>query len=364
MMDIVNRKPKVFGVGLIALDIVLGSDTESPAQSWAGGTCGNVLSILAYLGWEAFPIARINNDSASECVRADMRQWGVRLDFSGCEPTSQTPIIIQEIRKNSDGVPAHKFSMSCPHCRQSLPGFKAVTQEAVDIVAPNLPGTSVFFMDRLSRAALDLGAQAEKQGAVIVFEPSGKSDPLLFEEAIRLAHVLKYADQRLDGVSGAMETGANTLLEIQTLGSQGLQYRHKLDGEVSQWKHMGALTAPRLDDTCGSGDWCTSGLIDKLADNGLNGLLIAGEDGVREALLYGQALAAWNCAFEGARGGMYRTTRATFDEQIDGLLKGRPIMPIADVGLSRDSEAACPACLLTISSRPQNNSSTPSPRLR
>ena len=35
-------KPKVFGTGLIALDLVLGLNPLSPVRSWAGGTCGNV----------------------------------------------------------------------------------------------------------------------------------------------------------------------------------------------------------------------------------------------------------------------------------------------------------------------------------
>ena len=90
-MDEGVKKPKAFGVGLIALDLVMGADPDSPVGSWAGGTCGNVLSILAYLGWDAFPIARMNGDPASERVRADMVHWGVRLDFSNCAPTSHTP---------------------------------------------------------------------------------------------------------------------------------------------------------------------------------------------------------------------------------------------------------------------------------
>ena len=35
-------RPKVFGTGLIALDLVVGPDPESPVRAWAGGTCGNV----------------------------------------------------------------------------------------------------------------------------------------------------------------------------------------------------------------------------------------------------------------------------------------------------------------------------------
>ncbi len=35
------------------------------------------------------------------------------------------------------------------------------------------------------------------------------------------------------------------------------------------------------------------------------------------AFRYGQALAAWNCGFEGARGGMYASTKSSFERQIE-----------------------------------------------
>lgn len=339
------ERPKIFGAGLVALDLVVGADPQSPVRSWAGGTCGNVLSILAYLGWDAYPIARMNGDPASERVRADMARWGVRLDFASCSPTAHTPIIIQEIRRGRDGKPKHRFSWSCPQCGQWLPGFKAVTAEAAKMVAPALSSASVFFLDRLSRATLELAAQAAEQGAVVVFEPSGRTTDRLLSEAIRLAHVVKYADQRLAGVQGAMQEGAATIVEVQTLGEQGLKYRHRFGKSPSDWTHLDAVAAPRLADTCGSGDWCTAGLIAKAAAGGQAGLRRSGARGVRAALRYGQALAAWNCGFEGARGGMYAMDRKAFDEQISALMSGQVGEVVeSSVEDGPESLVACPAC--------------------
>ena len=130
------------------------------------------------------------------------RSWGVRLDFASCEPTAHTPIIIQEIKRDRDGKPKHHFSWSCPKCGEWLPSYKPVTTAAVDVVTPALENASVFFLDRLSRAALSLAKSAADRDAIIVFEPSGKGTDKLMAEAIRLAHVVKYADQRLAGVQG------------------------------------------------------------------------------------------------------------------------------------------------------------------
>lgn len=340
-------QPKVFGTGLIALDLVLGLDPKAPVRSWAGGTCGNVLSILAYLGWEAFPIARMNGDPASDRVRADMAQWGVRLDFASCGPTTHTPIIIQEIRRGRDGKPKHRFSWSCPKCGQWLPAFKPITTAAVDAVAPALKDASVFFLDRLSRATLTLAKEAAERGAVVVLEPSGKAMDKLMAEAIRLAHIVKYADQRLTGIEGVMGSGSATLVEVQTLGEMGLKYRHRLGRAPSDWIHLRAVPAPQLADSCGSGDWCTAGLIARAAVRGQAGLRDGGARGVRAALRYGQALAAWNCGFEGARGGMYAVTREALEAQITALLAGQLDCLTNTVHESTSGSLVdCPACPL------------------
>lgn len=240
-----GEKPRAFGTGLIALDLVMSANPNLPVQAWAGGTCGNVLSILAYLGWESYPIVRMNGDPASERVKADMSRWGVKLDFAGCEPTSHTPIIIQEICRGRDGSPTHRFSWACPRCGQWLPSFKPVTRQAVDAVGDGVNGAQVFFMDRLSRAALTLAARAADAGAIIMFEPSGKSDPKLFAEALQLAHIVKYADQRLSEAGGAMAGDSATILEIQTMGVEGLRYRHRLSN-LSDWTHLPAVNAPQF----------------------------------------------------------------------------------------------------------------------
>ncbi len=64
------------------------------------------------------------------------------------------------------------------------------------------------------------------------------------------------------------------------------------------------------------------------------------------ALRYGQALAAWNCGFEGARDGMYSVTTAEFREQINLLYQGGapgdyPDAPARALG---GSFVNCPAC--------------------
>ncbi len=339
------EQPRVFGTGLIALDLVYGPRPESPVRAWAGGTCGNVLSILAYLGWEAFPIARLNNNPASIHVQADFRKWRVHLDFVNCEPTAHTPIIVQEIRHGQNAKPEHRFVWRCPKCERWLPTYKPVTIAAIDIVRPAIMNASAFFFDRLSRGALSLAKEAANRGAAVVFEPSGWGRQSLMAEAIGLAHIVKYSDQRMSPANGFMDHSSSTLVEIQTLGERGLRYRHRFGHKPTEWMHLGAITAPRLADSCGAGDWATAGLLAKATAGGLDEMHSGGANGLQKALRYGQALAAWNCGFEGARGGMYAVTRDAFDVQIDALLAGR-VSPFTDnvYNLCYESLVHCPAC--------------------
>lgn len=340
------QRPQIFGTGLIALDLVISADPDVPVRAWTGGTCGNVLSILAVLGWDAYPIARMNGDPASQRIRTDMKKWGVHLKFASCKPTTDTPIIIQRILRGRDGSPKHRFSWACLHCGSWLPGFKPLTAKSVEHITTHLRGANAFFMDRLSRSALLLAKQAANYGAVVVFEPSAKCDEKLLAEALKLAHIIKYSDERFSRVPGAMGRGNATLIEVKTFGANGLRYRHRLGRSASSWKQLDAIPPARLADTSGSGDWCTAGLISMIARNGREGLIKTDEEGLVKALQFGQKLAAWNVAFEGARGGMYAIERMKLGKHLQAMASSRTevTQPASNRKVTTPATIACPAC--------------------
>ena len=210
-----------------------------------------------------------------------------------------------------------------------------------------MPTTEVFFMDRLSRSALTLAKNAASKGAVVVFEPSGKPDRALLGEALSFVHIVKYSDQRLHRLTDG-EAGSVGFLEIQTLGRDGLRYRSRLpNARTRGWRQLRAFKPSMLVDTCGAGDWCTAGLIAKLGEKGFSGFKAITTEKLHEALSYGQALAAWNCGFEGARGGMYCTDRLSFDHEIERILAGdasRADFPPSAIEDMTMIAQVCPAC--------------------
>src|ERR1700720_30070 len=145
-------RPRVAGIGLVALDVILEQETRQ-VQVAAGGTCGNVLSILGYFGWNATAISRLGDD-ASAVLANDLHRWGVNTNHLYLKPSAKTPVIVEKIKKDSSGVPFHTFSFNCPACGGRLPQFQPVVSAAVARLSKSVTKVDVLFVDRVSRSAL------------------------------------------------------------------------------------------------------------------------------------------------------------------------------------------------------------------
>ncbi|WP_337171566.1 carbohydrate kinase family protein [Gemmatimonas aurantiaca] len=297
--------PTVVGTGLVALDVIYGLDEACAPRLFAGGTCGNVMTALAFLGWASYPVARIEQDAAGARVLADLASCGVRTDFVALAPRRPTPVIVQRIRVNSEGQLVHRFSTRCPGCGGFFPQYQPVPREPMAIVVDAMPAPNVVFLDRVSPAAALLAEAAYLRGSLIYFEPSAKSDARLVERIMAVAHVLKYSADRAHHFDRPRQPVVP--LEIETLGAAGLRYRGTMFGAKGRaWRTLPSFVIPQLRDAAGAGDWMTAGFIDFLAHAGAAGFEGVPRDLVEEGLRTGQAYSAWTCGFEGARGGMYR----------------------------------------------------------
>ncbi|MCE9560843.1 MAG: carbohydrate kinase [Planctomycetes bacterium] len=316
--------PLAMGTGLIALDVVVTDDRIAEAQHCTGGTCGNVLLALRYLGFDVAPVSRLQNDSAARLIRTEFRKLGVDTRFVSFEEDGNTPIIVQTIRSNPGGAPTHSFSWRCPTCDKRFPGYKPALATTAESIAEKMPSPQVFFFDRVNRGSLVLAKRAAELGALVMFEPSSVGDQSHFQEAWALAHVVKYSHERLADLPDTLEFGPNLLLQIETLGAEGLRYRAKFGKRAtSSWRTLDALKAHVLVDSAGAGDWCAAGLLDRLGRDGAEGLRAISPTDLENGLRYGQALAAWNCGYAGARGGMSHVSVEECLEQVESMLAGR-----------------------------------------
>lgn len=317
------RPHSCVGTGFIVLDVIRESvGANATEKRLAGGSCGNVLTILAYFGWEANAVGRIGSDHAGRELVADLGKWGVQTKLLQVEAGRGTPIIIQENYLDARGRPRHRFSRACPVCGATLPAYRPLLTAEAATIAVQLPSHSVFYFDRVAPGPLELAQRSRAAGALVVFEPSGIKDERLFAECLKTAHVVKYANDRIEGIHDVVAK-AKVPIELTTLGAKGLRLRVRTNGRAGAWKDLAAFSAPELRDAAGSGDWTTAGLIHGLITNGTPvEQVVTDLDAIVLATRQGQALAALNCAFKGARGLMYAADARRVLDFATAIVKG------------------------------------------
>ncbi|KAA9041005.1 hypothetical protein FW778_02910 [Ginsengibacter hankyongi] len=336
------------GTGLVALDVILnGSPTTLPKLS-AGGSCGNVLSILSYLGWNSYPVARLSNNQAGAELLHDLERWNIHIDHISVNKEGSTPIVIHRILKDKTGKPVHRFEFRDPETKSWLPQLKPITKTIAVEVSQRSIKPQVFYFDRMNPGTLELARNLKSKGAVIYFEPSSYRDIKQFEKFLAIADIVKFSHERIPDYKERYNL-IRCFLEIETFGDQGLAYRTKKSSEPNHWKSIKGFSLNNIQDAAGAGDWCTSGIISYLCSAGQTGLLNAEIDLIERALEFGQALGALNCLYDGARGLMYYYEYKSLVSTINSFTSARSIAqkdlvlsPIIDISTNRQfSELFC-----------------------
>lgn len=291
------------GTGLVALDIILNDNKKTEPLITAGGSCGNVLAILSFLGWDSYPIARLDGSEATQLILEDLTKNNVKTSLISEKEDGSAPIIIHRILTDRNGNPKHRFEFRSPKTGKWFPNFKPVLNKSVKDLEPKLPLANFYYFDRLNRSSIELAKINKKNGATIFFEPSSIGNEKMFGEALAITDIIKISSDRIsDYKSKFQET--NVTLEIITLGADGLDFRYK----NNNWSHSEPIKIDGLIDSAGAGDWCSAGIIETLSkthksiDN-LN------NDEILDCLNYGQKLGAINCLYIGARGLMDYTDK-------------------------------------------------------
>ena len=330
--------PLCIGSGFIALDIVQGS---AGSFSAVGGSCGNVMAILAWLGWKARPSARLGTDTTGHFILGALQAVGVDPVHLLKDDTVSTPVVIQRFVEDATGQRAHRFSLSCPDCGAWLPRFRATTKKQV---APIMDGPvpKAFYFDHVSPSSLELASWVARAGGLVLFEPSSIRDDRSFQRAIDTCHILKYSKDRLGHVPD-LATAKHPRLIVETCGADGLKVRWR-----ERWSHLAAFKAPVFVDAAGSGDWCSAGLIHQTAGQGPANWADLRKATIDRALRFGQAMAAINCSFEGARGAMAALSFDSFNKALRSLVEN-PIKHIDlshhHAGLPKIPAGLCRACV-------------------
>lgn len=286
------------GAGLISLDVLIRDGAKIPVAYYVGGTCGNVMMILSHMGWQCYPIARLDGTKDTGRVLADMQKHRVHTDFVSTTD-GKTPVIVQRNFITKDGMPTHKFESRNNMGRFYL-DFRSLTMRQADKVLERIDFVpKVFFFDRVSPAIHKLATAFKEMGAVIFFEPSSKGgDVKRFTQCVEIADIVKFSDQRIKDASQFDDI--DNKLFIQTQGARGLCYRINSD-----WIHQESVFNNHVVDTSGAGDWTAAALINELyKDKVMKSIRDFSASEIENVLNEAQKVGAKSCSYEGARGMM------------------------------------------------------------
>jgi fructokinase len=272
----------IIAAGYAPLDIV-----TYRGRVWhaAGGSAGNVASILGFLGWSASLAVDFGDDLAGRHARRDLKKANVSVDLVRLVDGQPTPRLVHEITDSG-----HRYHWRCPSCHRAFPMSRPLrTDRARELIDMDL-SPDVFFFDRLNAGTILLAEHFATAGSLVVFEPSRPARADLTQRALKVAHVIKHADNREAGLDDT--TPATNQVWIVTGGAQGARFRV---GRGS-WHKSPAFSYPVVD-TGGAGDWTTAGLVHALPHDTRRTVAAVGD-----ALRWAQALAAVSCGAPGARG--------------------------------------------------------------
>ena len=299
------------GAGLVVLDVIYPPAGGGAPRCCAGGSCCNVLTILAWLGWRSCPVARLGDDPDAGEIMRDMSRAGVDLSHVARDPLIATPRIIQ--RSLGGPSPRHGFFFRCGHGRR-LPRWRPPDGAGRSAALDGVPVPDVFYFDRATPGALDMAGRCRRAGALVVFEPPRWSKRPAFGRCMRLADVVKgCGDGRGPRFAPWTDAPAEGQLRIATISAAGLEYEARLGGRAFGGRLPAVRAGGPVADAAGSGDWLTAGFLHALparAAGGRGGLAGASRASLERALVFGQSLAAINCLYSGARGAMYANAAA------------------------------------------------------
>ena len=324
-----SAPPRVLAAGLVALDVLRRRGEDRAIAFRAGGTAGNVASILGALGWDALAAGPADGSTASKVLLEDLQECGVTY-YATC--SGAVPVIVQELCDRG-----HSFSFNCPSCGRALPRFHRPSLTVHRALSIHSRLADVFFADRLSDDVIELAPAALAEGAFIVYEPSDEKDAPWAPQMLSMASMVKCSSERAPKLSW-LEADSD-YLEVHTMGAQGLRWRWPRLG-VADWHPMPAVKAQRVIDTCGAGDWLTSGILFGLREYA-DGIELGARRCAEQIIQSAQQLAAWSCGFAGARGALYEEGPAV----ARAILGASKIDPVRLAPLPEPSMAtSCASC--------------------
>lgn len=339
MMDYRGKKMRIVGTGLICLDII---HKNEDIILMNGGTCANVLTVLAQLGEEATVlIPRYNTDDQKEFFYKTLEELGVNCVYY-CKTKKNIPRIIEVY----DERKKHLFYTKCWKCERDLLENRFITQKEAELLMPQIMDNDVFFTDRISSGIKYIAREYMSMNRKVIYEPNSARNLKAVIEMSKLANVVKFSTDRisLETAGIILEQCAEGALElvIATRGERGMSFCYRIDEKhFSEWMEGPSIEFVHIKDTSGAGDWLTAGFLHFWSQEKYS----LEQDKIFNMLKKALELSAICSRIEGAQGAFY--DRELFDclkEKYHIILRDKMIMKIPET--NRNEGEVCDNCFI------------------
>lgn len=312
--NMTNRIPTCLGSGVFNLDTVVVREypegyqkqrtfNEKVMAEEVGGTCGNVMSMLPYLGVQTFPLAILDQTEQGIKIKDTLALYGADTRFVSNTEKGGTTLLRCTHRRDADGNKVVKFRATSPGSMFAKRRQLSTKSGEVDEFLGRLDFVpDVFFFDDPAAAHVKIAQALRQKGTLVYFEPEGLKDGKVkpFLERVRCADVVKFSAEKISDESW-IEQFTDKLF-IRTMGEKGVAF--KLRG--GDWTLVPPVTNDNVVDWEGAGDWTTSAFIAELCKGGHLDFSGLNEDIVRSALEEAQKIASKSVSFLSSKGMIHK----------------------------------------------------------
>lgn len=296
-----NNSIKILGAGLICVDVVRRNNS---AKIMNGGSCANVISVLAQIGYDCSVIREKYSGVFESFLSNTLTSLGVKEAFYK-HSRSSAPRIIEDLSDYE-----HSFYTTCPCCGKKILSLKLPSVSDAQIIKDQFEDIDVFYCDRTSSGIRYLMNMISSQNGIVIYEPNSARNLKVLIETSAMADILKFSKERIPtSVAERIRTECKKLkLIISTDGARGLSFSYRtINGEMSPWITLPSTFSGPVIDTSGAGDWLTAGFLSELLKDrdslSLEGLSDA--TGIAGMLNSGMRYSQLCCAAIGAQGVFY-----------------------------------------------------------
>ena len=335
---------KILGAGLMCIDII---HNNNCIKIMNGGSCANVISVLAQIGFDCSIIRERYSDSFETTLSKTLSLLGVK-EIVYRNSSAKTPRII-EMLANSD----HKFLTHCPICGENLLKLVMPSEQDVDRIRGDISDFNVFYCDRASLGIRTIMDAVREKNGIVLYEPNSCRNIETLLENTSHADIVKFSrDKVFPSVAERIRTSVKKLkLIISTEGELGLSFSHiQEDGRMSKWIHISSKFNGPIIDTSGAGDWLTAGFISDFISKDKEELnnKFHNAEVITAALIKGMEYSQLCCAAIGAQGAFYSRESVGIIPNLNEI-SGK-LRRIAMLGNENFSiKGLCPVCLSKIS---------------